>query len=106
MDYFERLESETLKLYEIANEARSKGFDVELETEIPLAKDLAERVEGLVGPKGIAKRIKELEKDMSREEVRLHLKLLLKSHLRNQMKQVLSLRLKNRLLQTKDLEPL
>ena len=51
MDYFERLESETLKLYEIANEARSKGFDVELETEIPLAKDLAERVEGLVGPK-------------------------------------------------------
>lgn len=69
MDYFERLESETHKLYEIANEARSKGLDVELETEIPLAKDLAERVEGLVGPKGIAKRIKELEKDMSREEV-------------------------------------
>ncbi|WP_297980060.1 DNA polymerase II large subunit [uncultured Methanobrevibacter sp.] len=69
MDYFERLESETHALYEIANEARSKGFDVELETEIPLAKDLAERVEGLVGPKGIAKRIKELEKDMSREEV-------------------------------------
>ena len=69
MDYFERLESETLKLYEIANEARSKVFDVELETEIPLAKDLAERVEGLVGPKGIAKRIKELEQDMSREEV-------------------------------------
>ena len=64
MDYFERLESETLKLYDIANEARSKGFDVELETEIPLAKDLAERVEGLVGPKGIAKRIKELEKDL------------------------------------------
>ena len=69
MDYFERLESETHKLYEIANEARSKGLDVELETEIPLAKDLAERVEGLVGPEGIAKRIKELEKDMSREEV-------------------------------------
>ena len=66
MDYFERLESETHKLYEIANEARSKGFDVELETEIPLAKDLAERVEGLVGPKGIAKRIKELEENMRR----------------------------------------
>ena len=30
MDYFERLESETHKLYEIANEARSKGLDVEL----------------------------------------------------------------------------
>lgn len=69
MNYFERLESETHKLYEIANEARSKGLDVELETEIPLAKDLAERVEGLVGPKGVAKRIKELEQTLSREEV-------------------------------------
>ena len=44
MDYFDRLEAETHHLYEIANEARSKGFDVETETEVPLAKDLAERV--------------------------------------------------------------
>ena len=69
MDYFDRLEAETHKLYDIANEARSKGLDVETKTEVPLAKDLAERVEGLVGPEGVAKRIKELEKDMSREEV-------------------------------------
>ena len=69
MDYFERLEAETHHLYEIANEARSKGYDVELKTEVPLAKDLAERVEGLVGPKNVAKRIKELEEKMSREEV-------------------------------------
>ena len=69
MDYFERLEAETQELYKIANEARSKGLDVELETEVPLAKDLAERVEGLVGPKNVAKRIKELEEEMSREEV-------------------------------------
>jgi DNA polymerase II large subunit len=69
MDYFKRLEQETHELYDIANEARSKGLDVETKTEIPLAKDLAERVEGLVGPEGIAKRIKELENDMSREEV-------------------------------------
>ncbi|MGL6299233.1 MAG: hypothetical protein ACRC1M_08730, partial [Methanobacteriaceae archaeon] len=55
MDYFEKLEKETNELYKIANEARSKGFDPEIETEIPLAKDLAERVEGLVGPKGVAK---------------------------------------------------
>ncbi|MGZ7043334.1 MAG: DNA polymerase II large subunit, partial [Methanobacterium sp.] len=39
-----------------------------LEPEVPLAKDLAERVEGLVGPKGVAKRIKELEEEYSREE--------------------------------------
>jgi DNA polymerase II large subunit len=69
MDYFDRLEKETNHLYEIANEARSKGLDVETETEVPLAKDLAERVEGLVGPKGVAQRIKELEKDMDRESV-------------------------------------
>lgn len=69
MDYFDRLESETHHLYEIANQARSKGLDVETATEVPLAKDLAERVEGLVGPEGVAQRIKELEADITREEV-------------------------------------
>ena len=69
MGYFEVLEEETLKLYEIAKLARLKGHDIELEPEIPLAKDFAERVEGLVGPKGVAARIKELEDDISREEV-------------------------------------
>ena len=69
MDYFDRLEAETHHLYDIANKARSKGFDVETETEVPLAKDLAERVEGLVGPEGVAQRIKELEQDITREEV-------------------------------------
>ena len=69
MDYFDRLEADTHHLYEIANEARSKGLDVETETEVPLAKDLAERVEGLVGPEGVANRIKELEQDMDRESV-------------------------------------
>ncbi|MDD3984736.1 MAG: DNA polymerase II large subunit [Methanobacterium sp.] len=69
MGYFENLEEETLKLYEIAKQARLKGHDIELEPEIPLAKDLAERVEGLVGPKGVAARIKELEDNISREEV-------------------------------------
>ena len=52
MDYFDRLEAETNHLYDIANEARSRGLDVETKTEVPLAKDLAERVEGLVGPEG------------------------------------------------------
>ncbi len=72
MDYFEKLEKETNYLYKIANEARSKGFDVETTTEIPLAKDLAERVEGLVGPEGVAKRMKEIEEknpNWSREEI-------------------------------------
>jgi DNA polymerase II large subunit len=69
MDYFDNLEDETQRLYKIAQEARSKGYDIETEPEIPLAKDLAERVEGLVGPEGVAKRIKEFEETLSREEV-------------------------------------
>ena len=68
MDYFERLEKETLELYAIANEARSKGLDITTECEIPRAKDLAERVEGLVGPKGVAKRIKELDNQLQDRE--------------------------------------
>ncbi len=69
MGYFETLEEETERIYSVARKARLKGYDIELEPEIPLAKDLAERVEGLVGPKDVAKRIKELEEDYSREEV-------------------------------------
>ncbi|OED30303.1 DNA polymerase II large subunit [Methanosphaera sp. WGK6] len=69
MDYFEMLEEKTEELYDIAREARKQGKDLELVPEIPLAKDLAERVEGLVGPEGVAKRIKKLEETMSREEV-------------------------------------
>ena len=33
MDYFDRLEADTKALYEIANEARSKGLDVETKSE-------------------------------------------------------------------------
>ncbi|MGZ7046941.1 MAG: DNA polymerase II large subunit [Methanobacterium sp.] len=68
MGYFETLEEETERVYDVARKVRLKGYDIELEPEVPLAKDLAERVEGLVGPKGVAKRIKELEEEYSREE--------------------------------------
>ncbi|MBI5680945.1 MAG: DNA polymerase II large subunit [Methanobacterium sp.] len=68
MGYFEALEKETQKVYDVARKARLKGHDTELEPEVPLAKNLAERVEGLVGPENIAGRITELEADYSREE--------------------------------------
>ncbi|MDM7919202.1 MAG: DNA polymerase II large subunit, partial [Methanosarcina sp.] len=73
MGYFETLEEETERAYEVARKARKEGHDIETEPEIPLAKNLAERVEGLVGPPGVAKHIKELEEDMSREEVAFHI---------------------------------
>jgi len=69
MEYFESLEAEADKLYDLARKAKLKGYDIDTEPEIPRAKDLAERVDGLVGPKGIADRIKELEDEISREEV-------------------------------------
>ena len=41
--------------------------------EIPLAKDLADRVENLIGVKGVAAKLRELEKRMSREEAALEI---------------------------------
>jgi DNA polymerase II large subunit len=67
-EYFENLEKEASIAYEIAQEARKKGKDPELEPEIPPAKDLAERVEGLVGPKGVKERIRELTARHPKEE--------------------------------------
>ena len=61
--YFEHLTRETERLRAIAGEARARGFDPETTVEIPLAKDLADRVEQLVGPPGVAERIRELTKE-------------------------------------------
>ena len=69
--YFEELERKTEELYKIAKDARSLGKDPELEPEIPRAGDLASRVEKLVGPEGVAEIIRELERQMPREEVAL-----------------------------------
>lgn len=71
--YFESLEQEAKKLYSLAAKARRLGFDPALSPEIPFAKDLAGRVEGLVGPEGVAKRIKELSASLPKEEVSLEI---------------------------------
>jgi DNA polymerase II large subunit len=70
-DYFEKLEKEAKRLYGIAAKARSQGLDPAFDPEIPLAKDLAGRVEGLVGPRGVAKRIRGLSERLPKEEVSL-----------------------------------
>jgi len=68
--YFESIENQTLKALKIANTCRAKGFDPELDVNIPIAKNMAERVLGListVAPKlsesNIVSRIMELEKE-------------------------------------------
>src|SRR3989344_4112035 len=82
--YFSRIESEVKKAYAVAQEARARGFDPEKEVSIPLAKDLAERVEGLVSVahppvlgSGLARRILYLEEQYGKLswKVALHIAL-------------------------------
>ena len=68
--YFSALNEEIHTLYAIAEAARLQGFDPTTRVEIPPAHDVAARVEAtLEGPEGVAKRIRELQENMSREEV-------------------------------------
>jgi DNA polymerase II large subunit len=57
----------------IAEEARRAGLDPTTRVEIPVANDLADRVEALLGITGVAARIRELETQMSREEAALRI---------------------------------
>src|SRR3989344_5495152 len=67
-EYQQLIEKKVNEEYEIATKARAKGFDPVDFVEIPLARNMAERVEGLiasVAPQvkdvGIVRRIYELE---------------------------------------------
>ena len=71
--YEKSLMDELLRAIAIAKEARSRGLDPTTDVEIPIASDLADRVEALLRIKGVAVRIRELEQQMSREEVALRI---------------------------------
>lgn len=60
-EYFYNLQKDVDECYEIAENARQKGLDPEIFVESPQAKDLAGRVEKLVGPQGVAKLIRKLK---------------------------------------------
>ncbi len=66
--YFDELEAKLAKLYEIAGEARKKGFDASTEVEAQITRDIAERVEKMLGPPGLTARMRELE-GMDRREM-------------------------------------
>lgn len=72
-EYFNGLEARLKEAIEIANRARARGGDPKPIVEIPLAKDLADRVENLIGVEGVAAKIRELEVKMSREEAALEI---------------------------------
>ena len=71
--YFERIESQLDEAFAVAETAREKGGDPTSEIEIPVAKDMADRVENILGIEGVADRVRELEGEMSREEAALEL---------------------------------
>lgn len=64
------LKSQVKKALDTAYEARGLGKDPKKEVEIYIAQDVASRTEGLVGPKGVAKRFKELEEqELSKDKI-------------------------------------
>ncbi len=75
LQYFNALESELNRAIDLANRARANGADPIPTIEIPIAKDLADRVEKLLAIEGVAKRLRELENTMSREEAALQVAL-------------------------------
>src|SRR5208337_1996991 len=63
------MQNELKHLYAISDSARSEGLDPSLKTECIIAQDIADLVEGLVGPDGVAVSIRELSSKMQREEI-------------------------------------
>jgi DNA polymerase II large subunit len=68
-NYIETMENQLQHLYDISERARSSGLDPSLKTECTIAKDIADLVEGLVGPKEVAGSIRELSAKIQREEI-------------------------------------
>ena len=83
-EYFEEINKNVKTLYEIAEKARKQGFDPADHVEIPLARNMAERVEGLVSViapqiknSGVVKRIQELEEKYGAQDWRVALQIAL-----------------------------
>jgi DNA polymerase II large subunit len=64
-EYLDRLNRDLAGAISVARAARAVGLDPRTKVEIPIANDLADRVEALLGIKGVAARIRELEQTMS-----------------------------------------
>ena len=69
--YFQSLQNQFARIYDVASRARMKGYDPAKVPESLVTHDVAERVEKAVGPQGVAARIRELSLLMARELVAL-----------------------------------
>jgi|TARA_B100001971_G_C18266672_1_gene593588 DNA polymerase II large subunit len=79
-NYFGEIEHNVAAAYKVANKARKRGYDPEEQVCIPLTKNMAERVEGMIGAlipniinSGLSKRIQELEKKYGKLDWRVAL---------------------------------
>ncbi|MFH1510868.1 MAG: DNA polymerase II large subunit [Candidatus Woesearchaeota archaeon] len=79
-NYLEMIEKQLEQAYEVAMLARSKGYDPGTIVEVPIVRDMAERVEGLISVvapqivgKGLPERIKKLEKELGALDWRVSL---------------------------------
>jgi len=87
-NYFDRIEKDVNGVYKIAGKARNRGLDPEAVVDISLAKNMAERVEGLIGAlipeiigSGLPKRIQEIEKKYGKSDLRTALAISLETTL-------------------------
>ena len=67
--YFKVMRDEFNAAYDVASEARSKGFDPKPYVEIKPAPDLASRVEGLINTEGLTEIIRTADKGQSRNKL-------------------------------------
>ncbi len=58
--YYQRILERANDQIELAKKAKAKGYDIETDIETKPAVDLADRTENIIGPKGIAKRYREV----------------------------------------------
>ncbi|MCL5679856.1 MAG: DNA polymerase II large subunit [Candidatus Marsarchaeota archaeon] len=68
-DYFAELHRNFETVFELASKAKARGYDPEPFVEITPAPDLASRVEGIIGLKGLAELIKKNSDGKSRQEL-------------------------------------
>jgi len=81
-EYLSNLHTSTVSIYSIANKAKAKGLDPEKIVPIHLATTIGEKVEGLMSSiipelegSGLAKRLKELEKEYGAGDWRVAFKI-------------------------------
>ena len=83
-NYFREIDQKVAKTYKVAERARKVGHDPEEHVGVHIAKNMAERVEGLIGAllpqiinSGLAKRIQELESKYGKLDWRVALSIAL-----------------------------